>query len=183
MGRIGLYLALTLSIVGSTACAATASRHRPLAVGDRARVHASGSVLGYSSSWIRSRTGAVTAVTPDSLVLSVPQRSEALVVPAYAIQRLYVSEGKRSRRRSALMGAGIGLVAGALAGWAVDDPSSAEVPTGTWVASGAGLGLVLGAGLGAALGGGERWRAATLPTGTGLAPLAPTWSLRVALAR
>lgn len=107
-------------------------------------------------------TGTVVAASADSLALGVADGSATLRLDKHTLESLEVSRG-RARLKWGLLGAGVGLLAGAIVGAELggqDDPSGFGALAG--FLGGAVVGLPAGA-VGGALLAPERWDAYPLP--------------------
>jgi hypothetical protein len=148
-GRLGALVVGCILLTTS----ATADETPPLAAGTRVRVQMSNE---------RQRlVGRVFALDNDSLTLQVEKEEAPRVLPRAQVSALAVSAGRRSRGRLALLGAGVGVVVGAVIGFAGgDDPNVDEggLTAGENAVEGAGIFGAIGALIGLAVPPGERWK-------------------------
>ena len=92
-----------------------AIREWPIAAGARVRVVSP--VLGSER-----QTGSVVVATPDTLVFRSAKASTSTAIATPSIVKLEVTQGKHSnKRKGALIGLGVGVVAGAIIGYATHD--------------------------------------------------------------
>lgn len=157
----------------------------PPALGSRAaliRTLAPGDLVRVTAAAGRYQ-GTVERVTPDTLVVTAPGRSDA--IPRAEVRRLDRFIGRSPRGRAILLGAGGGLVGGTLLGLAAShrvgsdcgdldgcDPSERDgVIQGALVAEGAVIGALVGAMVGPAFRR-THWEnaAEAFPVAAGLAP-------------
>lgn len=168
---------LCLFLLASSAFVDTlAAQHRPeVSPGDRVRISVPDERL----------VGIVRSITADSLVLNAEGREEPLSLALASVMRFEVSRGQKSQTgKGALIGVGVGAVAGATLAVAVcsggncTESTSSDDQSGIAVAGAIVLGVgavALGAGIGALIGANsktDRWE--TIPrSGLGLS-LAPS---------
>ena len=112
-------------------------------------------------------------VTVDSATVTmIGERGDTARVATSAVRQAFLSEGRRSRGSAAVTGGAIGLVIGGALGYSAGSDCGTDsfvcFDRGSTTPVGAMAGMGLGALLGAAVGGGERWRALTLPSRTAL---------------
>ena len=135
------------------AALATADETAPLDAGSRVRVRVSGEQ--------QPLVGRLFAVNTDSLTLQIEKEKAPRVLPRAQITALAVSAGRRSRGRGALLGGCVGVVVGAVVGYAGgDDPNVNEggLTASENAVEGAGIFGAIGALIGLAVPPGERWR-------------------------
>jgi len=149
-------LALTLLI--PNAVLSFAAEAPELAPGSRVRVSA-------RTVTERPLIATLTALDDTALTLRVKGRADVLVVPRSAITKVEVSLGRRARGKGALIGAGVGIAAGALVGLlhGGDDSSQlVQFSAGDYALGFAALGGGVGALVGAAVPPSERWNEVAL---------------------
>jgi hypothetical protein len=187
MRRI-LLLFLTSFLTGPDAGLAAESDPLHL-TGSRVRLYVAdrSTAAGRLSSIGQMQTGTVIEVRGDTLVFTAEHQSNQVLVPSVALTGLEVSRGKRTH---VVKGAGLGFLAGVLAGGAIglvsaqhgaktgDDLAYLRVPAGMVI--GAGAGIVVGAVVGATSTR-ERWEPLKLPISIGLLPSAHALRLSVVL--
>jgi hypothetical protein len=153
--------------------------------GSRVRLFVSdrSTAAGRLSSLGQKHTGTVIEVRGDTLLFTAENQSTPILIPTASLTGLEVSRGKRSH---ILADAGLGLLAGVLAGGVIgyvsahdaakngDDLAYFRVPVGALL--GGGVGIVVGAVVGATRSR-ERWETLSLPIDIGLQPSAGTFSL------
>jgi hypothetical protein len=166
-GSASIVLALLLSAVPGRADSAADNELPAIPVGTRVRLHA-------PEVDKRAVIGSLLATSDRDLIVFPEGRNDPIVIPRDTVRALDVSQGLKSKRKGALIGAGIGATAGALLGVAAAtsscEPGSAleafacavirdsfREPKTSLVLGGVGLGL--GALIGAAVTHGERWQA------------------------
>ena len=135
------------------AALATADETPPLEAGARVRV--------VVSSGQGRLTGGLLAVDNERLTLQIENEKTPRVLPRAEVTALAVSAGRRSRGRGALLGAGVGVVVGAVIGFAGgDDPNVDEggLTASENAVEGAGIFGAIGALIGLAIPPGERWK-------------------------
>jgi len=121
----------------------------PVSAGDRVRITP---VPGFNNG--DKLIGEVVEYHPDRLVLDVPDRGDRLIVPSVRMERLEISAPGSNRKRRTLLGAGIGLVAGATLGFAISRNSWATLEA---AALGGAAGTLLGGTIGYQTAHGETW--------------------------
>lgn len=100
---------------GLSSAQTEAIREWPIAVGARVRVVSP--VLGS-----KRQTGSVVVATPDTLVFRSAKASTSTAIGTPSIVKLEVAQGTHAnKRKGALIGFGVGAVAGAIIGYATHD--------------------------------------------------------------
>jgi hypothetical protein len=102
--------------------------------------------------------GTITNVNDESVTVAAPDRGAPVSVSREKIARMDVSQGPRSRGTDALIGLGIGAIAGALV---ANNQTAGIVGRGTVDALVAAIGAGLGALIGVAIPPGEHWKPTT----------------------
>jgi hypothetical protein len=110
----------------------------------------------------RIYTGQLEALNPDSLHIRTHAKNAEFVIPTATIARLYTVDGTRGHF---WVGAGIGLLGGALIGGAIGSTTQFCIAECTPEDKATGVGVILGAPVGFLLGGiigarirSDRWR-------------------------
>jgi hypothetical protein len=146
--------------------------------GSRVRLYVTdrSTAAGRLSSMGQMRTGTVNEVRGDTLLFTADHQSTQTLVPTASLTGLEVSRRNGSH---ALAGAGLGFLAGVVAGGAIglvsahhaaktgDDLAYLRVPAGAVL--GGGVGIAVGAILGSTSAK-ERWEPLKLPISIGLLP-------------
>ena len=157
--------------------------------GSRVRLYVTdrSTAAGRLSSTGQMRTGTVNEIRGDTLLFTADYQSTQTLVPTTSLTGLEV---RRRNGSHVVKGAGLGLLAGVVAGGAIgaisahsaakagDDLAYLDVPIGAVL--GGGIGIVVGAVVGATSAR-ERWERLKLPITIGLLPSAHALRLSVAL--
>jgi hypothetical protein len=153
------FLVMAVTVSAAAAKAESADGQGDVRVGSRVRLAlAEGSERDSAPSG--RLAGTVVRASADELWLKVND-GRTSVVPREAIERLEVSQGRRSRGRGALIGAGLAAAAGlaTTAIWSATCGSDeCQIGTGFGLFLYTPLAMMTGAGIGAAVPPGERWQ-------------------------